>query len=94
MVSTPGPERTCIACRRKAAQGDFYRIAKNKAGVLSLIPTGPSFSRSAYVCPTDECIERAFTKERLSHALRFRVSTDERNALFNELQCKHRKREV
>jgi predicted RNA-binding protein YlxR (DUF448 family) len=61
------PQRTCIACKRKGDQFSFLRISSR---LLAVLIQGASQGRSAYVCPSTGCVDAAFTKGRLSRALR------------------------
>lgn len=46
------PERTCAACRRKAAQGDLVRLSKSEAGQWVL---GVRGGRGVYLCHNSAC---------------------------------------
>ncbi|MCE9558957.1 MAG: YlxR family protein [Armatimonadetes bacterium] len=74
------PERTCISCRKKAAQSEFFRVrrdARNETG------------RSAYVCPTISCIE-AISVQKLGRALKDKVLPETAELLKQNLICKLR----
>lgn len=43
------PERTCVACRRRRAQGDFVRLTRSADGYWQ-VQEGPRSGRGAYVC--------------------------------------------
>ncbi|GGR85754.1 YlxR family protein [Deinococcus sedimenti] len=43
------PERTCVACRRRRAQGEFLRLSRNADGQWQ-VQAGPRQGRGAYVC--------------------------------------------
>ncbi|AFZ68786.1 YlxR family protein [Deinococcus peraridilitoris] len=50
-TSTHIPERTCIACRRKRAQGELLRLTRTPRGWQLL--AGHRTGRGAYVCADD-----------------------------------------
>lgn len=79
------PERTCIACQRKAPQSELIRIsARGDAGPS--VGAGPG--RGAHVCSSAACIEAALKKERLARALRTRIATESLDHLRKELTCR------
>lgn len=80
------PQRTCIACRTKAAASSFLRIARPSGQELRTL-SGPSMGRSAYVCPREACVAGAFSKGRLERALRQTIPADESLRLRRELEC-------
>ena len=88
------PQRTCIACRRKAGQDAFFRIGKDALGVVTLIEHGPSYSRSAYLCRQEACVEAGFAKDRLRRALRLHTSLAGRDELLNDLTCRLKKKQT
>jgi len=46
--------------------------------------------RTAYICPSQDCIDAALTKERLARALRCSVDEASKAELKQELVCKLR----
>ncbi len=65
------PERTCIACRRRAPQRSLVRLmALDGALQVSL---GPGAGRGAYVCPTPGCLAAA-ARGKLDRALKAEVA--------------------
>lgn len=66
------PARTCIGCRTIFAKDEIVRIVGGPSGiVLDYREKLPG--RAAYVCPTRQCIEKAFRENLLSRALKLRV---------------------
>ena len=60
------PLRTCVGCRRVRAKRELVRIVRAPDGLLVADRDGAG--RGAYVCPDQECLERA--RPRLGGALR------------------------
>ncbi len=50
------PQRTCVACGRKAPQGELLRLAVSGDRVL-IDPRRQLPGRGAYICPKRECLE-------------------------------------
>ncbi|MCC7433778.1 MAG: YlxR family protein [Methanoregulaceae archaeon] len=69
------PQRTCIACRQRRDQRDLARFALIE-GQVRRLEHGPSQGRSAYACPTPQCLERALNVKTLSRVFRKPVSPD------------------
>lgn len=63
------PMRTCIGCREVKSKRELIRIVRKPTGEIEIDPTGKASGRGAYLCTRSECLEEAFKKRRLSHAL-------------------------
>ena len=63
------PERSCVACRRKSAKGDFVRVARTAAGEVVAPAEAKTPGRGAYLCRTAACVELALRKGALARAL-------------------------
>ena len=61
--------RMCIACRKFAEQNKLLRVMKC-GGVLILSPNRKQFGRSAYLCRSEECVEKALKRNLLKKHLR------------------------
>lgn len=62
------PRRTCVGCRAVRPQAALVRIAAGPVG-LAVAPRRWG-GRSAYVCPSPACLERALARQALARALR------------------------
>lgn len=76
------PVRMCVACREGKPKKELIRIVKNKDGQVSLDLTGKAQGRGAYICPTVECLERAYKSKAMNRALE--CTMDE--AMFSEMK--------
>ena len=62
--------RRCVACRQLLDRRQLWRVVRDhRDGVL--LDTG--MGRSAYLCPTEDCLEEARRRKRLQKALRCQV---------------------
>jgi len=64
------PERTCLACGRKADKSDLLRMARSKDGMITLDPRQRLPGRGAYVCRQPACGELLKKKKGLHHGFR------------------------
>lgn len=63
--------RRCISCRKLAPKSEFWRVVR-------VYPKGEiqldlGMGRSAYICPTADCVQRATHKHRLAKILKAQV---------------------
>ncbi|WP_008308507.1 YlxR family protein [Leptolyngbya sp. PCC 6406] len=63
--------RCCISCRRIAPKAQFWRVVRLYPTRIAQLDTG--MGRSAYLCPTADCLRIAQKKNRLGKALRASV---------------------
>mgnify|MGYP003291656203 CR=1 FL=1 len=68
--------RMCIACRESKPKKELIRIVKNKEGELNVDTTGKMPGRGAYLCPSVECLERAFKTKALQRALEVNMTEE------------------
>lgn len=68
------PQRTCIACRSTSAKREFVRLVRTPEGHVEVDPTGKKAGRGAYLCSRASCWEIALKKDRLSAALKIKLS--------------------
>ncbi|MEL6440014.1 MAG: YlxR family protein [Cyanobacteria bacterium J06621_8] len=66
--------RQCISCKKKAPKDSFWRVVRSASSHKIELDRG--MGRSAYICPTLECLLYAKTKNRLNCALRTKVPDD------------------
>jgi predicted RNA-binding protein YlxR (DUF448 family) len=76
------PQRTCVACRQSTAKRELVRIVRAPAGSVDVDPTGKKSGRGAYLCKVPGCWEAALGKDRLSRALKVRLTAEERETLL------------
>jgi len=77
-------DRRCISCRTIAPKQDFWRIVRQHDTGAVLLDQG--MGRSAYLCPTADCLQAAQKKKRLSKALRAPVPETIYQQLWQRLQ--------
>lgn len=75
------PLRTCMGCNEKKPKKELIRIVKNKEGVLSVDRTGKLEGRGAYICDSEECLDKVVKSKRLEKALETKISEEVYNNL-------------
>ena len=84
------PVRMCVACRTGRPKRELIRIVKNKENVVLVDQTGKAQGRGAYICPTLECLERAWKIKALSRALECEITEE----MISELKRVILRREI
>lgn len=67
------PLRKCVACNKNRSKKELIRIVKNKEGHVDIDLTGKINGRGAYICLTQECLEKSQQNKQLSKALKTNV---------------------
>ena len=74
-VSLPGPVRTCVGCRKRAAKRELLRVTVGSDAdghpAVSPDPRGTAPGRGAHLHPTTECYDLAVRRKAFARALRF-----------------------
>lgn len=65
MVNKKKPERTCIACNEQKEKNNLLRIVKSKDGIIEVDESGKKSGRGAYICKSEECLDKAIKSKRL-----------------------------
>ena len=75
--------RRCVSCRAIAPKEDLWRVVRVHATRTVQLDQG--MGRSAYLCPTANCLKAAQKKNRLGRALRATVPEDVYSQLWQRL---------
>ena len=65
------PTRTCTGCRQVKNKKDLIRVVRDKEGNVFVDVTGRQNGRGAYICPNEECLEKAVKTRGWKRHLRF-----------------------
>jgi predicted RNA-binding protein YlxR (DUF448 family) len=76
------PQRTCIACRQKSDKKDLIRLVRTSNGNAEVDLSAKKPGRGAYLCPQKDCWEIGLQQNHLEHALRTKLSDDNRQVLL------------
>ena len=64
---------------------ELIRIACYE-GQLTFDPTGKAKGRGVYLCPNEECMQKAVKKKALQRSLRTEIGQEELDRLFEEIR--------
>ncbi|HHT69014.1 MAG TPA: YlxR family protein [Firmicutes bacterium] len=70
------PMRTCVGCRSSKPKRDLIRIVRDPDGAVGLDLTGKRSGRGVYICPSEECLEKAVRGKQLERSLETKISDD------------------
>ncbi|MFQ6122701.1 MAG: RNase P modulator RnpM [Dehalococcoidales bacterium] len=80
------PQRTCVSCRKIRDKQELIRLVRTTEGNVEVDPSGKKAGRGAYLCRARECWEIGLKGNRLEHALRSRLTSDNREQLISYAQ--------
>lgn len=80
----PSNLRRCLSCRKIAPKSSFWRIVRVYPAKQVQLDQG--MGRSAYLCPTQNCLMNARQKNRLGRALKAPIPDDLYQVLQERLE--------
>ena len=78
------PIRKCVGCGTRRDKIELIRVVNNKNEIV-IDPGGSLSGRGAYLCPNHDCLEKARKKNKLSNALKTKLSEDFYQKLVEEI---------
>ena len=69
------PLRRCMACNEQKEKKDLLRIVKSKDGMIQIDLTGKKNGRGAYICKSEECLEKLIKSKRLEKIFEMQISS-------------------
>ena len=70
------PQRMCVGCQEMKPKKEMIRVVKTPENSIEIDLTGKRPGRGAYVCPKEECMQKAIKARRLEKALHHVISTE------------------
>ena len=86
MIKKKIPLRKCTGCQEMKSKKELIRVVKNDAGEISLDFTGKKQGRGAYICPNEECLEKARKSKGLERSFKCAVPKEVYEQLRGELE--------
>ncbi|MGN0792280.1 MAG: RNase P modulator RnpM [Christensenellales bacterium] len=81
------PMRMCVGCREMKPKKELLRIVRSPEGEVSVDRTGKASGRGAYICPSEECLNKAEKIRALERALEHSVSKEVFEKLRDEMSA-------
>ena len=79
------PLRQCTGCREMKSKKEMIRVLKTPENEIVLDATGRKNGRGAYVCLSQECLEKAVKSRGLERSLKMAVPAEVYEDLKQEL---------
>lgn len=67
------PLRMCVGCRERKDKRSLTRIVRTPEGDVLVDPTGKKSGRGAYICPSQDCLEKVVKSKGLERALEVKI---------------------
>ena len=80
------PQRTCMGCNIKKDKKDLIRIVRipnieDTSNSIIIDNTGKQEGRGAYICNSEQCLEKAIKSKRIERVLNIKISEEVYNNL-------------
>lgn len=70
------PERRCISCNEKKEKNELLRIVRTPEKNIEIDLTGKKNGRGAYICKSEECLNKIIKSKRLERNFEIEIKTD------------------
>lgn len=70
------PSRRCIACNSQKEKKELLRIVKSKDGIIEIDLTGKKNGRGAYICKSEECLNKIIKTKKLERTFEKEIDND------------------
>lgn len=78
--------RLCVGCNEMRPKKELIRIVRTVQETVEVDATGKRAGRGAYICPREDCLDRAIKGRRLERALRHRIDAELATHLREEIK--------
>lgn len=76
MQSKKKPTRTCMACSEKKEKQELLRIVRTVEGNIEPDLTGKKNGRGAYICKSEDCLNKVIKTKKLERILEREISPE------------------
>ncbi|KAB2954354.1 YlxR family protein [Heliorestis acidaminivorans] len=70
------PQRICVGCGETKDKKALIRVVRTPEGEILFDPTGKKSGRGAYLCVSQDCLNKAIKAKRLEKALKQAITPD------------------
>lgn len=68
--------RQCVGCREMKPKKELIRVLKTAEEGIIIDKTGKKNGRGAYICSSEECLEKAIKNHGLESSFKMKISED------------------
>ncbi|AGL01290.1 RNase P modulator RnpM [Desulfoscipio gibsoniae] len=79
------PERMCIGCQEMKPKKTLIRVVRTPEETIEVDRTGKRSGRGAYICPNEECLDKALKGKRLEKALKHAITEEIKESLLKRV---------
>ena len=76
MVNKKKPARTCVACGTQRDKKELLRIVRTTEGNIEADITGKKNGRGAYICKSEDCLNKAMKSKKLEKVFEREISPE------------------
>lgn len=76
MVNKKKPARTCVACGEQKEKKELLRIVRTPEGNIEPDLTGKKNGRGAYICKSEECLNKAIKTKKLERVFEKEINPE------------------
>ena len=84
-VTKKKPMRKCVGCQEMKDKQDMIRVLRTESGEIILDTTGKKNGRGAYLCFTQECMDKAIKNKGLERSFKRAMPQEVYDDLKKEL---------
>ena len=85
MIRKKIPLRKCTGCQEMKPKKELIRIVRTDEGTFRLDPSGKMQGRGAYICPNEQCLEKAHKSKGLERSFKEKIPQSVYEELKKEL---------
>lgn len=85
------PMRQCVGCGQMNEKRLMYRVIRTNEGELLLDKTGRKNGRGAYICPKEECLQKAIRSKGLERSFKMQIPKEVYETLEEEMKNSYAK---
>lgn len=76
MINKKKPERTCMGCNEQKEKNTLLRIVRTTEGLIEVDLTGKKNGRGAYICKSEDCLNKVIKNKRLERIFEKEISPE------------------
>ena len=80
------PMRQCVGCGEMKPKKEMVRVIKTPEDTIVLDTTGRQNGRGAYICPVQECLQKAAKNRGLERSLKTAIPKEILETLIKEME--------